>query len=359
MSKGNVLVVSRTAWSEAPRLRHQLSRLLRDIGYEIYYVQLIFGSKSCTECSEEGINVYTVYERLHHQLKPFAVLQNFDSTHICKTLKKVLPVNDFRFIVNFNYDNDYTFSLFPGIPAITVINDDFYVMAKPWMRPQVLKNLAKTVSRSRMNLSVSYSLDRQLSQFSSFTELFLPWSDINYKKPASDLKRDVVLYYGFVSRLDMKLVGDLCNSGIKLRFVGPVQGNGLDIKEKYGTLPNVEFLNETKLTDLDVSDVCCSIALYDCRLKSIQAITASNRMFQLLAIGIPLIYPNLPNLILAPDQVIRRCISTSDFLNAISYFKVNFDSVQPMIERFLIDHTKDKRKHFIERIIESFDEVKS
>ena len=358
MSKGKVLVVSRTAWSEAPRLRHQLSRLLRDIGYEIYYVQLIFGSKLHTECSEEGINVYTVCERLHHQLKPFKFLQDFDSARISKAFIRILPVYDFRFIVNFNYDNDFTFSLFPKVPAITVINDDFYGMAKPWMRQRVLISLAKTVSKSKMNLSVSYSLDRQLKQLSPFTELFLPWTDTNYRKPKSIRKRDVVLYYGFVSRLNMKLVGDLCNSGIKLRFVGPIQGNGWELKEKYGKLLNVEFLNETKLTNLDLSDVCCSIALYDARLESVQAITASNRMFQLLASGIPLIYPSLPNLILAPDQVIRKCTSTSDFLNAISYFKVNFDLVQPMIELFLIDHTKVKRIQFIERIIESIDEFK-
>jgi hypothetical protein len=353
MSKGNVLVVSRTAWSEAPRLRHQLSRLLRDIGYEIYYVQLLLQGKSIEENSEDGINVYTVYERIHHQLKPFTFLQKIDSSHIFRELKKILPVSNFQVVVNFNYDNDYTFSLYPDIPTITVINDDFYVMAKPWMRSQVLKNLAKTISRSRMNLSVSYSINKQLNQFTSNAELFLPWSDINYHKPESDLKRDVVLYYGFVSRLDLKLVDELCNSGIKLRFVGPVQGNGLEVKRKYASFPNIEFLSETKLVDLDVSDVCCSIALYDKTVESVQAITASNRMFQLLAMGLPLVYPNLPNLIEAPRQVIAKCTSISEFLDAITYFKVNFDQVQPMIEYFLSDHTKAKRSQYMEQLFES------
>lgn len=357
MSKGNVLVVSRTAWSEAPRLRHQLSRLLRDIGYEIYYVELLLAVKPIEENSEKGINVYTVNERLHHQLKPFTFLQNIDSKYICKSLKRILPIKDFCFVVNFNYDNDYTFSLFPSVPVITVINDDFYAMAKPWMRSQVLKNLANTLSKSRINLSVSYSLDRQLSQFSPFTELFLPWSDTKYKKPISNLKRDVVLYYGFVSRLNLKIAEDLCNSGIKLRFVGPLQGNGFKFKSKFGSYPNVEFLNETKLSDLDVSDVFCAVALYDSKLASVQAITASNRMFQLLAVGIPLVYPNLPNLILASDQVIRRCTSTSDFLDAISYFEVNFNKVQPVIEHFLLNHTKINRIQIFENIIKDLNTV--
>ncbi len=359
MSKGNVLVVSRTAWSEAPRLRHQLSRLLRDIGYEIYYVQLLLPGKPIEENSENGINVYTVNERIHHQLKPFTFLQKIDSSHIFRALKRVLPVNNFQLVVNFNYDNDYTFLLYPGVPTITVINDDFYIMAKPWMRSQVLKNLAKTISKSRINLSVSYSLDKQLSQFSSSTAIFFPWSDEKYRKPKPNLNRDVVLYYGYVSRLDMKLAEDLCNSGIKLRFVGPIQGNGFEFKRKYESYTNVEFLNETKLSDLDVSDVFCSVALYDSKLESVQAITASNRMFQLLSIGIPLIYPTLPNLILAPHQVITKCISSSDFLNAILYFKVNFNYVQPIIERFLFDHTKANRKQFIQNIIERLEVVKT
>ena len=352
ISKRKVLIISRTAWSETPRLRHQLSRLIRDIGYEIYYVQLIMSRSLGNECIEEGIKVFTVHERLHHQLKPFNFLQNIESTLIFNNLKRILPCNDFHFIVNFNYDNNYTFLLFPDIPTVTVINDDFYATAKPWMRKQVLKNLSNTISKSRINLSVSYSLDKQLSQFSSSTALFLPWSDVKYKKPNPNLNRDVVLYYGFVSRLDMKLVEDLCNSGIKLRFVGPIQGNGFEFKRKYESYTNVEFLNETKLSDLDVSDVFCSVALYDSKLESVQPITASNRMFQLLSIGIPLIYPTLPNLILAPHQVITKCVSSSDFLNAILYFKVNFNYVQPIIERFLFEHTKANRQQFIQNIIE-------
>ncbi len=64
-------------------------------------------------------------------------------------------------------------------------------------------------------------------------------------------------------------------------------------------------------------------------------------------------YPNLPNLIEAPQQVIAKCTSVSDFHNAIEYFKANFDAVQPMIKHFLADHTKAKRSHYMERLIES------
>jgi hypothetical protein len=67
-------------------------------------------------------------------------------------------------------------------------------------------------------------------------------------------------------------------------------------------------------------------------------------MFRLLSLGIPLVYPNMPYLIDAPDTVIRKCKMAADFLKAFNFFSQNFDSVQSDIENFLKSHTYQNRK---------------
>jgi hypothetical protein len=130
-----------------------------------------------------------------------------------------------------------------------------------------------------------------------------------------------------------------------------VLGDGLVVKKKYELFKNIEFLSARPLTDVFLDDVCCSIALYDLKNPINLAITASNRMFQLLAEGIPLVYPEMPNLINAPYTVVRKCSKPEDFVSAVRFFMENFDKVQGDIKLFMKDHTVAKRSTFIENLL--------
>jgi hypothetical protein len=74
-------------------------------------------------------------------------------------------------------------------------------------------------------------------------------------------------------------------------------------------------------------------------------------MFQLLAEGIPLVYPDMPNLINAPSTVIAKCSKIEEFPDAINFFKTNFDNVQDDIKLFLEEHTVEKRFAFINDLL--------
>lgn len=353
MNKGNILVISRTPWNEMPRIRHQISRLLSKMGYEVYYLSILFKKNDLSVSGERGIHVFRINELIHHQLKPFKFLQSVNNYTVKKKIANTIPNRNFNVIFNFNYDFHFINSLFPEVPVITIINDDFIAMAKPWMKLATKRMLVETCEKSDKLLSVSYSIDLQLKKIApSKPDLFFPWADMPYVEPRKMLKRDVVLYFGFISRLDESVIEGLCENNIRMRFVGPVEGNGAKLIQKFEKFPNIEFLPAQSIDKVFLDDVCCSIALYDSINPATIAITASNRMFRLLSLGLPLVYPCMPNLIKAPDTVISKCKSVPEFIKAIQYFKSNFDFVQSDIRNFLQDHTMGKRAAFLQNLID-------
>ncbi len=345
MNKKAAIVFSRTAWSEPPRIRHQITNMLLDLGYEIFYVETLFHQKK-TKNINLGPNhkIVVIRELFHHQLKICSLLSFLNKMFIKMQIASLRKVS-VELIINFNYDFYYLNEIFPKSNLITILNDDFVSMAKPWMKKESTRLLKKTCQSSNKILSVSIPIHNNAYSFSKNAILFLPWADLNYQKPLMQKSRNVVLYFGYVSRLDLKLVDFICKSGVKIRFVGPLEGNGFVVKERYSKKANIEFIGPiNNLNDIYLDDVCCSVALYDKNDESNLAITASNRMFRLLSLGIPLVYPSMPFLIEAPSNVIKKCDLAEDFIKAFNYFSNNFDLVQSEIEYFLHSHTYQTRK---------------
>ena len=342
--KPKILVISRSPWHEPPRLRHQVTRLLRDCGAEIYYLQTLTINKKPDETGEDGIYCMHLYEPVHHQLRPFQWLRWLNSMFVKKGIRKALSGITPDCILNFNYDYGGLRNIFPGIPFFTVINDNFVAMAKPWMRRSIFQTLRFTCANSDKLITVSYPLHRILMEFNNNTELLLPWSEKPYLEPVKNLKRDVVLYYGYISRLNEDIIDGLVSRNIRLRFIGPVEGNGFKIRQKHGDKPNVEFLPPMNIDSINTDDVCCSIAPYDINIEAINSTTASNRLFRLLAHGIPLAFPEMEHLIKAPDTIIKKCADLDAYFNAIFFFRDNFDQIQGDIRGFMEHHTAASRK---------------
>jgi hypothetical protein len=341
---GKVLVISKTAWKEAPRLRHQLTRMFRDIGFSMFYIQTLGFGKEYDNKGEKNITCSNIFEPVHHQLRVFRWIAWVNRFFVKRQITKMTKGIRVKLILNFNYDYDFLSTIFPGVLVLTVINDDFEAMAKPWMKKNIQQVMQSTCAVSSKVITVSYPLMRLLTQYTSDVQLLLPWSDKPYKRPSVGLDRNVVLYYGYISRLDEAVIDELASSGIRLRFIGPMEGNGSYLKDKFGGLPNVEFQQAQHIDSVYFDDVYCSIAPYDMRLGAIKSTTASNRLFRLLAAGIPMVFPDMPDLIKAPDTVIRKCKDPKEFIEALSFFRHNFDKVQTDIENFMVEHTVEKRK---------------
>src|SRR5436853_6844830 len=174
---------TRTSWNEMPRIRHQLTELLTSNGHHVTFFEKA-NSSSAPKIISENLTVSTLPEVIHHQLRPLRTIGNaaniFPKNFIRKHYSKSrLP----DIIINFNYDFSFLKEIFPDIPVITFINDDFIAQAKPWMKKIITERLAETCSVSDAMLTVSNPLLKQLCLYNSNSYLFFPWAEKEYTEP--------------------------------------------------------------------------------------------------------------------------------------------------------------------------------
>ena len=442
----NIIIFSKTKWQEPPRLRHQLTRLLKKNGHNIIFFEKNYTNfpipgtrdRKVLARLEEGIHFYSHPELLHHQLRPFRLLRKLNEYYELKYINKILNNNNKPqldktdpgeivpstrdhgvkiqqgkhltsniqpryartslrgkhptparqrpmaggsnippdLIINFNYDYYFLKNLFPNAPIATIINDDFEVKAKFWMKRSARDQIRQTCMNSDIVLTVSYPLLKKMKKYNKNTYLFFPWAEKLYQKPQSfssisthllplsttverglggeeerksegDM-REVVLYYGYINnKLDWKIITNLAQAKIKLRFIGPVAKNVRKQIRYLLNFKNFELLPSCDIQNIDFDDVCCSIIPYDLNFKNNHSITVSNRIFNLLSYGIPIVNADLKYLIDAPQNIIRKCSSLEEYMEAINFLKNNFSLVQADIKNFLKGHYEANRYQFL------------
>lgn len=376
----NIVIFSKTKWKEPPRLRHQLTRLLKKNGHNIIFFEKNsflmkpgnpFIYSQPTTRFEEGIHFYSHPELLHHQLRPFRLFRKLNEYYELKYINKILHISAcaeatvgnhqsaIRFkpdlIINFNYDYYFLKNLFPHIPLITIINDDFEAKAKFWMKKSARVQIRQTCVSSDIVLTVSYPLLKKLKKYNDYTYLFFPWAKNLYqlstdcvdRMPGGEV-REVVLYYGYINnKLDWEIINKLVQAKIKLRFIGPIAKNVRKHIRKLFKFNNFELLPACDIQNIDFNDVCCSIIPYDLNFKNNHSITVSNRIFNLLSYGIPIVNADLKYLIDSPKKVIQKCSDIKEYLEAIDFFKNNFSFVQADIADFLKDNYEENRYGFL------------
>lgn len=351
-----VLILTKTNWSEPPRIRHQLTRLLKKHGYEITFVEKnsyrnIFIKKRV----EENITFYGHAELIHHQLRRYPFIQKANSIVVRFYLKKILKQIDFDFIVNFCYDYSFLHELASGKKIITFINDDFEAQAKLGMENQIRNQIRETCRNSDEVLTVSYPLYDKLSAYKDNVTLFFPWSQNQYKGPKNNGQRGTVLYWGFIGRMDWPMIENIIKkTDYHYRFIGPPdlaidQKMVPELLRKYS---NFEHIPYSTLNELKLDDVFCSIIPYNPKKESVQACTVSNKAFNLLSLGLPLVYADLKYLIKAPKTILQKNKTLEEYITTIGFFHQNFYDVQNDIELFLKNHYEKERWNVLRQIIE-------
>jgi hypothetical protein len=344
---GKVLILTKTNWSEAPRIRHQITRLLKAKGYRIVYVEKnAYRNIFIRHRIEEGIEFFSHAELIHHQLRYFPIIQWANNLVVKFYLKKIIKRVKYDLIFNFCYDYSFLKQLSPGKKIITMIEDDFESQAKFGMTEQIRNQVRATCLSSDVVLTVSYPLFDKLMTYKNNVKMLFPWSQSEYKVPANVTKRDTVLYFGFLHRLDWNVVEELVSStNYNYRFIGPTAKSIDDrmVNRLRDCYSNFEYIPYSNIKNLNIDDVFCSILPYDTRIKSVQACTISNRAFNLLSYGLPLVYADLQYLLDAPDTVIRKNGGIEDYRISLDFFYENFYEVQDDIKSFLGNHYEDDR----------------
>lgn len=356
MSMDKVLILTKTNWSEAPRIRHQITRLLKSKGFEIIYVEKnAYKNVFVRKRNEEGIQFYAHAELVHHQLRYFSLIQWANNLVVQFYLRKIIREIDFDFIFNFSYDYSFLKKVAPGKKVITMIEDDFESQAKFGMTNAIRNQVTKTCAQSDFVLTVSYPLMKKLKTYGAEVHMMFPWSQNEYVGPVRSRLRNTVLYFGYVHRLDWDIVERLVRESVyNFRFVGPA-GRSKDTKmigHLKSTYNNFEYIPFSSISDLKVDDAFCSILPYDPQIKSVQACTISNRAFNLLSLGLPLAYASLDALIEAPDTVIRKNKTVEDYHRSLDLFSKSFYEIQSDIKDFLDDHYSENRWRVLKSIID-------
>jgi hypothetical protein len=343
---------TRTRWHEPPRLRHQLSLLLVNAGYEVFFFETpryLWQRLFPPNRQEEPIILLQHRAFIHHKLCLSSLLHFLNAFVVKHSLNpsiRRIGIKGDETIVNFNYDYWFLRDIFPKNRIITVINDDFVSGALFGYTRPLLRALERTCSSSDRVLTVSVPLQRQLSNFCQ-PELFFPWADCAYHKPERCTKRDTLLFWGYINdRIDFQTVCHMADilaverSHIRLLFSGPTaKGSGYEV-ELLRARSNIEILPAAELDDLPVSRVLAGLIPYRSNVPSLDVITLPNKALQFLARGLPLLITGMPHFIRKPF-VIRFDIDT--VVSTIDALSFRFEYLQTIIEEFVSDNGPSAR----------------
>jgi glycosyltransferase involved in cell wall biosynthesis len=336
---------TKTLWHEPPRLRHQVAHMLLRRGHEVDFFEKNFGPAG-DGYTEKGaaLRRHRHRELLHHQLRVHPLLSRLNAEVEKSEIRRRLQIAPDHVVVNFNYDYYFLRELAPEQRILTVINDDFVAGSRWFARREAGRVLAATAGMSDHTLVVSYPLRDALRPVARDVVLFLPWARRPYSEPRLLGPRDEVLYWGYINeRIDVEAVERILGEGIRINFAGPVTWN----RQIHALLkhPNATYLGPRKLEDIpEVLERCaCSLLAYDASQPMVGAVTISNRAFELMSWGLPLVYTNLPGLLEAPPEVIHRCRTPEEFIAGYHAARAGFAEAQGVIRGFLEAHTEDVR----------------
>lgn len=335
---------TKTNWSEPPRLRHQLARLLVGAGYEVLFFQkpsFLFQRTAPSPPREQHIQFFSHKELLHHKLRFPPLAQSINAAWTKISIQKTIAnlcISKEDVVVNFNYEYFFLRDIFPQNKIITVLNDDFISTAWPVAKPALTNALKITCAMSDKVLAVSTRLQEQVDSVCN-PRLFLPWSDCSYCAPKPSTTRDTLFFWGYINRkIDYEFVRRLAqhlmkiHPKFKLLFVGPIETAVTSSVNSLRSEKNIHFLPASKLDQLELDQIFGSLIPYRSNDGELDAIMLPNKALQIFARGIPIFITGMPDFMRLPFVFPLRTPECGDLLLDI---RNKFDSLQPDIKNFV------------------------
>lgn len=363
-----VIVTTFTRWNEPPRIRHQFARQLARF-YRVIFIEIPTDWKKLNftkiNTVEHNIircqvsSLLPIPGRLRFYV-PF--LFNFAQWLYLKKVSIILKklAISYPILFNFNYDavqimRSDLFSL-----KVYICNDDIVasVFGKV-ARRLISERQFNTAKSADLCLAVSYPLVDLLKIVNPNTKLFLPGNELTFgtqKYPLRSRKLPIkVCFMGYINkRLDFEWIEHVSSqTDIEFHLVGPLN---ISKEASQSLLNNSRIkLHEPIYGDalanfLETMDIL--VIPFDITMKTVLAITASNKFFQYLAAGKPIVISDLPHFIRLDEGMIYRAYSKESFLKKIrlAFFE---DSEEYRRKRIQIaaKNSWDQRGNFIKTLI--------
>ena len=351
MCSNSVIIITRTKWSEPPRLRHQVAKLLARQGYNVTFFEKpnsllhAFSLYFPLEKSER-IKTLPLTEVIHHQLCVFPFLTIISNLLVIIQLLLIRLSSRYSpLIVNFNYDFWFLRFLFGKARIVTILNDDFDLVSRIKLFNHTNFRIRMTCASSDKVLALSPQILKSLPSNPNYS-LFTPWSP-SLKKvfaPLGPQPRFRLVYWGFINdRLSLDtLTNLLCTfPSLHVTYIGPVEPSFILQLDRLSEYSNFSLSAPCQLTSIDTRDVLAFFIPYDTTHPISKTLYLPNKFLQLLSLGFPLIVPDLPGLV-AHEALLRyNPACQKSLINIINSLNTDFISdLRPFIYEFLSNHSE-------------------
>jgi len=368
------VVVTSTRWDEAPRIRHQVTRqLLR--WFNVLYIEFL----PCDKSVAKGTNLRRVDDRLivstpsPGRLPNIRIHANFPSIHqsvnrrylncmkeaigevgchphvLCNfvpTFPEVMNLNDIPLKIYFCYDEWPTMWRVAKKPE----------KLKFTYQSRLIRKYENEVARQADICLVSHTpLREKLLKINPQTILFLHGHEFRHPSELSSQKRKCirVAYMGYITYniLTEWLFEVLNHPDIELNLIGPIHKFDPEPFLKHPNFKHVAPLSgealQRKLSEMDVL-----IMPYNPEIPEVHVQTVSNKFFQYVAAGRPVVISNMPYYIEMPDGILYRADSPDDFVKKIrKAYAEDCDTYRELRAQIASENTWDKRGEQLHAIL--------
>lgn len=339
-------IISRTPWNEPHRLRQQIAMLVAAKHSVIYHEPI----RSNSNTREKIPNI---------SFKSFFFIEKFASLPPIWAINSLLLYFYFK---NSLSKNDVLINFLPeaaiipkqlNINIISVINDDFALMAPKITARWVVFLLKKMASTSTATLYVSKKLKEKYP--SKNGHIFYPWSDkIEGINEYSSSKRNIILYWGFISsHLNFLEIEDMCrqitnsNSNLEIHLIGPtciksekIIGN---LTSKYNC---IKYYSPRNLESINTESVLFGIELLSSNFKNSNVVEMPNKAPRLISYGIPLVYSGCN---LLPYSFLIKY--NNNLEDTVKFIRQNWNNISKSIDNYLTKNNTIARLNLIEDLI--------
>ncbi|MBL9140804.1 MAG: glycosyltransferase, partial [Phycisphaerae bacterium] len=211
------LLFTQTQWSEAPRIRHQVARMLLDAGHRVFFFERPnypwASVRPAIRQVEPRLTLVQTTRLFHHQVRVVSLMHRLNawvtSVSIRRRLRECKPSPE-AVVINFAHDYYFLRAILPKSRIVTLIHDDFEAQSRLPFSGHIAWSLGRTCAMSDEVFAVSTPLQDRLREWST-PKLLLPWSVTPYKAPHGDAtRRDTLLFWGYVdSAIDLDVVRGL------------------------------------------------------------------------------------------------------------------------------------------------------
>lgn len=318
------LLNTRTYWNEMPRARHQLARALA-ARHKVYFVEYnrVGPPGLSAETAENRLVVltpsYPLDPRLRYRVPP---LSRRYQRWLFPALREYLRAKGDTelFVVNFDHTATDIFEYFPNV--MYFCNDD------PLLQPGLLGRVSAlhyarsekiVLKKSLFTVVVSdYLFRSKKAENKHLLYLGAESSFLDHPLSLPPSENIVINHMGFINyRIETKWIRRLAQDfpSWKIELVGPIDGKR---KRRLAVSSNIVFIEPQQGENLRlVLEKChCGILPYK-NNRRLRVCSASNKYWQYLALGKPVVFRNHPDLIRVPEQLMYKASTYEEFREQI------------------------------------------